>query len=254
MKKEAKARLAEALGASKVIEVEHGRIRGPLDLLAMREEFGRRLRSSGGRPTDPSWTVTRQVPFKDDSWTRLQGLADEVGATGRRVGPAQVAALLIENSLEELDDDQWRDALAESRLIPLLSEPEAADAAQVSYNQFDDWVQREWIVPAARRGRQLSFSSDEVIRAIWIRSILQTPASPEDVVRDVRACDLGSRYLIATNTESVRTASSRAQLLRALEAPGSHLVIDQLPERRKLLGLPPFPDVAHAEETTRRAV
>lgn len=254
MKKEEKTRIAEALGASRTVEVGTRKIGGPLDLLALREEFGRRLRSSGGRPTDPNWTVARQVPFKDESWSRLQSLASEIGATGRRVGPAQIAALLIEQSLEELEDQQWLDALGESRDMPLLSEPEAAEAAMVTYNQFDDWVQRDWIVPAARRGRQLSFSADEVMRAYWLRAISNSSAKVDSVVADVRACDLTARYLVITNAEIVRTAMSRAQLYRVLEAPGSHLVIDQLPERRKLLGLPPFPDGADDQQRIRRAV
>ena len=254
MKNEEKARIAEALGASTIVQVVTQKVGGPLDLLALREEFGRRLRSTGGRPTDPEWTVTRQVPFKDESWSRLQGLANEVGATGRRVGPAQVAALLIENSLEELEDVEWLEALTESRLIPLLSQPEAANAARVTYDQFDDWVQRSWILPAALRGRKRSFSADEVIRASWLRAISQTPAQVDAVIADLRECDLASRYLVITNAETVRTASSRAHLYRVLEAPGSHLVIDQLPERRKLLGLPHFPDGAHDQQKIRRAV
>lgn len=254
MKKEDKARIAEALGASRVVEVDSKKIGGPLDLLALRDEFSRRLRSTGGRPTDPAWTVTRQVPFKEDSWARLQGLASEVGATGRRVGPAQVAALLIESSLEELEEEHWREALADSRMIPLLSQPEAAEAARVTYNQFDEWIQRGWIVPAGRKGRQHSFSADEVIRAHWLRSISQTPADVDAVAQGVRDCDLRARYLVITNAETVSTAATRAQLYRVLETTGSHLVIDQLPERRKLLGLPPFPDDAHDQQGTRRAV
>src|ERR1700690_2298822 len=115
MKVEDKARLAEGLGASRVVEVDQGKIGGPLDMLALREEFNERLQSSGGRPTDPSWKVSRQVPFKEESWSRLQDIASEVGGSGRRVGPAQVAALLIENSLEELDTVRWWDTLHQSR-------------------------------------------------------------------------------------------------------------------------------------------
>ncbi len=254
MKKEDKAKLAEGLGASRVVEVGQKKIGGPLDMLALREEFNERLQSSGGRPTDPSWKVSRQVPFKEESWARLQDIASEVGASGRRVGPAQVAALLVENSLEELEDARWEEALDGSRAIPLLSEPEAADAAGVTYNQFDDWVQRGWLVPAGRRGRQRSFGADEIVRANWLRSIATTPVKLDEVIEDVRACDLSARYLVVTNAEHVRTAASRTQLYRILEAPGSHLVIDQLPERRKLLGLPPFPDDGHDERRIQQAV
>jgi hypothetical protein len=254
MKTEDKARLAEELGASRVVEVDQRRIGGPLDMLALREEFSERLQSSGGRPTDPSWRVSRQVPFKEESWSRLQEIAGEVGVSGRRVGPAQVAALLIENSLEELEVARWRDTLERSRKIPLLSAPDAAEAAGVTYNQFDDWVQRGWLVPAGRRGRQRFFSSDEIVRANWLRSNAMTPVKLDEVIEDIRGSDLSARYLVVTNSQTVRTASSRTQLHRILEVPGSHLVIDQLPERRRLLGLPPFPDDGHDERRFRQAV
>lgn len=251
MKKEDTARIAAAHGASRAVEFGRRRIAGPLDLLALREEFNQRLRSSGGRPTDPAWTMARQVPFKEDSWTRLQDLAREVGVSGRRVGPAQVAALLIESSLDEADEAHWRQALERSRSAPLLSQPEAADAARVTYNQFDEWVQRGWLVPAGRRGHQRSYGADEVIRAHWLRSIASLPANFDAVAAEVRSCDLSARYLVVTNAERVTAVPGRSRLYRLLETPGSHLVIDQLPERRKLIGLPPFLD-SDAEQ--RRAV
>ncbi|HUP71021.1 MAG TPA: hypothetical protein VM142_14600 [Acidimicrobiales bacterium] len=254
MKKEDKAKLAKALGALRVAEVGQKRIGGPLDLLALREEFNQRLRSSGGRPTDPTWTVSRQVPFKEDSWARLQGLASEVGVAGRRVGPAQLAALLIEKSLEELEEAQWQEVLQASRASSLLGQPDAATAALVTYNQFDEWVQRGWIVPASRRGRQQSYGSDEIIRAQWLRSVAHLPSDFDMIAAEVRACDLSARYLVVSNAKTVSAVPTRAQLYRLLETPGSHLVIDQLPERRKLLGLPPFPGDAPHEQRIRPAV
>ncbi len=253
MKDDDKAELAKGLGAARVVEIGQRTIGGPLDMLALREEFNERLRSSGGRPTDPSWKVSRQVPFKAESWSRLQDIASEVGESGRRVGPAQVAALLIENSLEELEDARWQDALDRSRQIPLLSEPEAAEAAGVTPNQFDDWVERGWLVPAGRKGRKRSFGADEIVRANWLRSIVTTLANLDEVTADIRACDLSERYLVVTNSEVVRTAPSRTKLYRIIELPGSHLVIDQLPERRKLLGLPLFPDDGYDERRIQQA-
>lgn len=254
MRKDDKATLAEGLGASRVIEVGHRSIGGPLDMLALRHEFDVRLRSSGGRPTDPSWKVSRQVPFKEESWSRLQELAAEVGSSGRRVGPAQVAALLVESSLEELEDARWQEALVESRAMPLLSEPDAAEAAGVTYIQFDDWAQRGWLVPASRHGRKRLFGADEVLRANWLRSIASTTNDLDAVATDVRGSDLSDRYLVLAASGTVRTAASRAQLYHLLEAPGSHLVLDQLPERRRLLGLPPFPDDGNDERHFQQAV
>jgi len=251
MKDEDKTRIAAALGAARVVEVDRRRIGGPLDLLALREELNRRLRSSGGRPTDPAWTVSRQVPFKEDSWTRLQDLASEVGASGRRVGPAQVAALLIESSLDEADEAHWKEALERSRSAPLLSQPEAADAARVTYNQFDEWVQRGWLRPAGRRGHQRSYGADEVIRAYWLRSIADLPSNFEALATEVGSRDLSARYLVVTDAERVTVVSGRPRLYRLLETPGSHLIIDQLPERRKLIGLPA---ILEADDEQRRAV
>ena len=76
----------------------------------------------------------------------------------------------------------------------------------------------------------------------------------ESIASAVRSCDLSARYLVVTDAESVSTVPTRSQLYRLLEAPGSHLVIDQLPERRKLLGLPPFPGDPNEELRVRRAV
>ena len=136
----------------------------------------------------------------------------------------------------------------------MLSQPDAAEAAQVTYNQFDEWVQRGWILPAGRGGRQRVYSADEVIRAHWLRSISQTSADLDAIAERVRACDLSARYLVVTDTEKVSTAPTRSALYRLLETPGGHLVIDQLPERRKLLGLPPFPGDADDERRIQRAV
>jgi DNA-binding transcriptional MerR regulator len=251
--REDKDRLAEALGAARVVDLKSGPVAGPLDMLALRDQFSARLRSSGGRPTDPSWNVTRQVPFKGDTWTRLQDLASDVGASGRRVGPAQVAAVIIENGLQELEEQRWQEALTASRALPLLSQPDAAGAAGVTYNQLDDWVQRGWLTPAGRSGRQRLFSADEVIRAHWLRSVSRMKEDVAALAEQVQASDLSDRYLVVTNAERVSTPGTRAQLYRLLEIPGGHFVIDQLPERRKLLGLPPFPDNID-DEQTRRAV
>lgn len=238
MKKEETARIAEGLGAARVVEVRPKRLGGPLDVLALREEFKERLRSRGGRPTDPAWTLSRQVPFKDGSWTRLQDLASEVGVSGRRVGPAQVAAILIENSLQDLDDGTWQEMLDDSRSRALLSQPEASEAAGTTRNQFDEWVQRGWIVPASRKGRQRHYSADETVRAVWLRRLAQASVPLDVVASAIRHCDLAGRYLVVTNGTRVSVVRTSSQLHRVLHVEGSHQVIDQLPERRKLLGLP----------------
>lgn len=99
-------RIRQALGASQVVPLAELPSQGPLDLLQLRSELSRRLRSSGGRPTDPEWSVRRIVPFKNRAWQELERLAAQCGDQGQRVSPSQLAALLIERGLEELRKSQ----------------------------------------------------------------------------------------------------------------------------------------------------
>lgn len=95
-------RIAEALGAERIIPLERLPSQGPLDLLELRTEIRRRLRSTGGRPTDPNWDVRRLVPFRREGWQELERLAKACEKEGQHVSPSQLAALLIERGLASL--------------------------------------------------------------------------------------------------------------------------------------------------------
>jgi hypothetical protein len=95
-------RIANALRANRVVALERLPSQGPLDLLELRAEVQRRLRSTGGRPTDPDWDIRRLVPFRREGWQELERLARICEQEGRRVSPSQLAALLIERGLEAL--------------------------------------------------------------------------------------------------------------------------------------------------------
>src|SRR5215470_5171545 len=86
--------LARALGASRHIELSSEGGQGPLGLLQLRSEVAHRLRSTGGRPTDPGWTMRRVVPFRPEGWAELEDFAARLTAGGRSVSPAQLAAIL----------------------------------------------------------------------------------------------------------------------------------------------------------------
>lgn len=101
-------RVAQALGAQRSIPVDGLPSQGPLDLLQLRAELGRRLRSSGGRPTDPEWTVRRVIPFKEKGWRDLERLAARCSHEGQTVSPSQLAALMIERCLQDLLREQAR--------------------------------------------------------------------------------------------------------------------------------------------------
>ncbi|MFO0756224.1 MAG: hypothetical protein U0359_07015 [Byssovorax sp.] len=94
--------IERALGASRVIPLQATSSGGPLDLMQLRAEVATRLRSSGGRPTDPSWNIQRLVPFQKARWRELEALAAALSQAGRRVSPGQLAAILIERALAEM--------------------------------------------------------------------------------------------------------------------------------------------------------
>ncbi len=99
-------RTQRALGSSRVVPLDHLPSQGPLDLLELRREVQARLRSSGGRPTDPSWVLTRTVRFKPEHWRELEELASTMSVYGKKVSPAQMAAILIERGLKAIRADR----------------------------------------------------------------------------------------------------------------------------------------------------
>ena len=95
-------RVAKALGAQRPLPLDGLPSQGPLDLLQLRAELSRRLRSTGGRPTDPEWSLRRIIPFKEKGWRDLERLAVRCSQEGQAVSPSQLAALLIERGLRDL--------------------------------------------------------------------------------------------------------------------------------------------------------
>ena len=100
------ARLSEdmkqALGASRsfsVVSTPHG----PFGVMALVDELKNRLVSRGGRPADPAPTVRRLVPLRKHIWRELQVQANVLSNLGRHVSPGQLAAMLLERSLSELE-------------------------------------------------------------------------------------------------------------------------------------------------------
>ena len=90
--------LKKALGADIVIPLG-GRQKGSSEFLGLSTFVHRRLVSRGGRPSDPSWTLRRLVPFSGDTWRRLTAEAQRLSNSTRRLTAAQLAAIFIERQL-----------------------------------------------------------------------------------------------------------------------------------------------------------
>ena len=104
-KKKGEDRIAEALGASRVVKLGKSRD-WPLGWMGLAGIVRDRLVSRGGRPSDPNWDTKRLVPFRRATWKRLSQEAEAMSAYGRKVGPAQLAAILIEEKLATKESHQ----------------------------------------------------------------------------------------------------------------------------------------------------
>ena len=91
----------KALGASRSFVVAN-RPHGPFGVAALLNEIQTRLISRGGRPSDPGPTIRRLVPIKKQVWRNLKAQAAFLSRHGKRVSPAQLAAMLVERSVSEL--------------------------------------------------------------------------------------------------------------------------------------------------------
>lgn len=59
-----------------------------------------RVPAGGGRPTDPEWTERRLVRLAPKTLTKLERLAHDLQEEGVAVEPLQLAAFLLEASVE----------------------------------------------------------------------------------------------------------------------------------------------------------
>lgn len=55
-----------------------------------------------GRPTNPSWDTHRKIPMSAETLTQLEAVAEAISSNERRVSPMQVAALLLEQAVERV--------------------------------------------------------------------------------------------------------------------------------------------------------
>lgn len=105
------------------------------EVLALRHWFAdrqRQLKSSGGRPTNPRWTMKRQIPVSRDTWDELNKRAEACTEPGAAVGPGQVAAFVLEEALAR-------------RAVTVVDDPAPVVADPDNLNrpaddpQFDEW-------------------------------------------------------------------------------------------------------------------
>ena len=75
-----------------------------------------RVPVGGGRATDPEWTERRLVPLAPRTLKRLEAITEGVRVrSGVSVEPMQLAALLLEKTTEQLNEDEVKDLVSARR-------------------------------------------------------------------------------------------------------------------------------------------
>ena len=99
-----KAHIARALRAERRGAVRSGP--GHFGALQLAADVAARFRTpeTGGRGTDPTWTEKRLVSLAPATLQRLERVAKDISAQGHTVAPLQVAALLLERAVAEIDE------------------------------------------------------------------------------------------------------------------------------------------------------
>jgi len=99
--------LQEALGASRSFPIV-SKPHGPFGVMALLDELKGRLVSRGGRPADSAPTIRRLVPLRKRVWKELQAQANVLSSLGRHVSPGQLAAILLERSLSDREQQRGK--------------------------------------------------------------------------------------------------------------------------------------------------
>ena len=92
---------AKGLGAKRI-----GKVTSPggyfgAQQLAAEVAHHMRVPSGGGRATNPSWTERRLIPLSPQTLSRLEDMAARL-----HVAPLQVAAILLEKSVDSIPDQE----------------------------------------------------------------------------------------------------------------------------------------------------
>jgi hypothetical protein len=93
------ARKLRAKSVAKLPETGGGAF-GASKLAALRARLQPQVGLRPGRPTESSWSVRRKIPMSPSTYKKLQQLATEISDPNRKVSPMQLAAQLLEQSLQ----------------------------------------------------------------------------------------------------------------------------------------------------------
>lgn len=95
--------IAKRLGGKVVARLPEtgGGAFGAARLVALRERLRPQTGVRTGRPSDAQWSIRRNIPMSPETYAKLQAMAAQASDDQRKVSPMQIAAQLLEHSLQE---------------------------------------------------------------------------------------------------------------------------------------------------------
>ncbi len=237
-----KKRVERGIPAQRVIELGQDGD-GPLGWLALRADLESRLRSSGGRPSDPNWDIKRNIPFSSELWAKLLQTAKELSGQGRQVSAGHLAAQLVEQGLAQLtetrDDGVVRTAEARA---PYARAAPSAGVAPGSARQVIQRARRAYIEDSVRgRGGMIHGVAEFPVRGV--ERLFRPVGLPLVEKRPGGAPTTSLLVAGAAGTGKTTLATALAVgLARAREAVALYLTTESVPtelvHKARLLGLP----------------
>src|SRR5947208_9151023 len=80
-------------------------VSGPLDLLQLKDRLAQWRLSQDGHSRTSEPTVERTIQFQPETWEALSRLADDLEEQGASVTAAEVATLIIESGLAQIQNE-----------------------------------------------------------------------------------------------------------------------------------------------------
>lgn len=121
----------------------------------------------------------------------------------------------------------------------VMSAPEAASLAGVTYRQLDYWSRKGWVVPAhverVSAGRQLRrYGETDVLRLAALAHLGRSGLDVAAFGAQVGELDLGEDSLVVVGPEAELAVVAAGDLRAHLARPGRYVVFDPEPHRRVL--------------------
>lgn len=124
------------LGAETPIKV--GNVpRNPLGMRMIASMIRDRLVSSGGRPSDPAWTIVRKVPMRPETWKEFNRCAQKLQSQRIRVSAGQIAAITLERGLQiTMTESKVTEQEVQQSEAPYIASDVVMDEALRAYQAF----------------------------------------------------------------------------------------------------------------------